>query len=112
MAATAPPACASHRRRPGVATCAGCEQPMCSDCIVPTAVGVKCQRCTGAHASQTAPRSVATTDPSPPGRRPVVAALVAATVLVAGVVAYGVFGRGSGDKTDVDTASRPTITEQ
>jgi pimeloyl-ACP methyl ester carboxylesterase len=41
-----------------------------------------------------------------------VAALVAATVLVAGVVAYGVFGRGSGDKTDVDTASRPTITEQ
>jgi hypothetical protein len=114
MAAAAPPACARHRRRAGVATCAVCEQPMCTDCIVHTAVGNKCQRCTGVHGSEATPRPVTTASPAPgpPGRRPVVVALVAATVLVAAVVAYGVFGRGSGGGGAVDTGSAPAVTER
>jgi pimeloyl-ACP methyl ester carboxylesterase len=37
-----------------VATCAACASPLCVDCVVHTAVGVKCRKCTGGAAA-TAP---------------------------------------------------------
>lgn len=111
MATSAPPVCASHRRRTGVAQCAVCNRPMCSECIVHTPVGQKCQGCTGSAPSRPAPHTGAEA-PAGRGRRPVIVALVGATVLVAAVVAYGVLGRGSGGRREVDTAAAPAITER
>src|SRR5437763_1448129 len=39
--------CANHRRRQRVAVCGVCESPLCVGCVVHTAVGVKCRKCTG-----------------------------------------------------------------
>lgn len=38
-------ACAFHRRRAGVTTCALCRRRLCRACIVPTPVGLKCAHC-------------------------------------------------------------------
>lgn len=53
-AASGAATCAVHKRRPKVAACAVCAKAMCTECLVPTSVGVKCRRCTGVKAS--APR--------------------------------------------------------
>jgi pimeloyl-ACP methyl ester carboxylesterase len=46
--------CARHRRRERVATCGVCGSDLCVDCVVHTAVGIKCRGCTGGAAA-TAP---------------------------------------------------------
>ena len=46
--------CAKHRKRERVATCGVCGNDLCVDCVVHTAVGIKCRSCTGG-AGATAP---------------------------------------------------------
>lgn len=50
--------CANHRKKERVATCGLCESALCIDCVVHTAVGVKCRTCTGGAAA-TAPTATA-----------------------------------------------------
>jgi hypothetical protein len=79
--ASAPPvtACAEHRRREAVARCSVCGAPLCSECVVPTPVGIKCHRCTGTARPQIR---------RPSRRRAGAVAVVVGGLLVAGA-AYG-----------------------
>jgi len=45
--------CVNHRKRERLATCGVCQSALCVDCIVHTAVGVKCRKCTGGAAATT-----------------------------------------------------------
>lgn len=94
--------CANHRKRERVATCGVCTNPLCTDCVVHTAVGVKCRRCTGAAA--TAPN--ASERARHPGERrkkwAVPVALAGAVLVVVGAVAFiGRGGGGSSEEPDV-----------
>jgi B-box zinc finger len=37
--------CANHPDRPTMVTCSACGKPICPDCMVYTAVGIKCKEC-------------------------------------------------------------------
>jgi hypothetical protein len=37
--------CANHPDRPTMVSCSACEKPLCPDCMVYSAVGIKCQEC-------------------------------------------------------------------
>ena len=37
--------CANHPNRPTMVTCSACGKPICPDCMVYTAVGIKCKEC-------------------------------------------------------------------
>ncbi|MCA1691782.1 MAG: alpha/beta hydrolase [Actinobacteria bacterium] len=43
--------CTVHRKRERVATCGICGNALCVDCVVHTAVGIKCRKCTGGAAA-------------------------------------------------------------
>lgn len=100
--------CANHRRRERVATCGVCNSALCIDCVVHTAVGVKCRKCTGAAA--TAPTAAAKARAPRAGaaggakrRWPVPVAVAGAVLML--VAAFAVINRGGG-KTD-NTAAVP-----
>lgn len=91
-------ACANHKKRERVATCGVCSSPLCTDCIVHTAVGVKCRRCTGAAA--TAPNASERAR-HPEGRKrkwAVPVAIAGAVFVVIGAIAF--MGRGDGGSSD------------
>ena len=58
MLSTPTTMCANHRRKERVAACGVCGSSLCIDCVVHTAVGVKCRKCTGGAAA-TAPTAAA-----------------------------------------------------
>src|SRR5205085_4449735 len=58
MLSTPTTMCANHRKRGRVATCGVCNSALCIDCVVHTAVGVKCRKCTGGAAA-TSPTAAA-----------------------------------------------------
>ena len=37
--------CANHPNRPTMVTCSSCAKPLCPDCMVFSAVGIKCKDC-------------------------------------------------------------------
>jgi membrane associated rhomboid family serine protease len=41
------PTCYRHRDRETLVSCSNCERPICTSCMVQTAVGVKCPECAG-----------------------------------------------------------------
>ncbi|HVL28715.1 MAG TPA: alpha/beta fold hydrolase [Acidimicrobiales bacterium] len=96
--------CANHKKRERVATCGACGSFLCTDCIVHTAVGVKCRRCTGGAAA-TSPTASARARHAAAGKRrrwaaPV--ALAGAVFVVVGAVAFlGRDGGGSTDEPDI-----------
>ncbi len=99
-------ACASHKRKPRVATCGMCGSALCTDCVVHTAVGVKCRRCTGGAAA-TAPTASARARQGADGgarrRWPVPVTVAGALLIVVGGLA--VAGRGGGSpSTEPDVA--------
>lgn len=54
MVLSAPPTiCKKHRRRERVAACGACGAGLCSECVVHTAVGIKCRSCTGVAVTAT-----------------------------------------------------------
>ena len=88
--ASAPPvtACAEHRRREAVARCSVCGAALCSECVVPTPVGIKCHDCTGTARPRAGRR--------PSRRRAGAVAVVMGGLLVA-VAAYGLLGDDGAD---------------
>lgn len=109
-------ACANHKRRERVAACGVCGNPLCTDCIVHTAVGVKCRRCTGGAAA-TAPTASAKarhTDERKRRRWAVPVAVAGAVFVVIGALAF--IGRGRGPASDepdvaLDAQGGSTATE-
>jgi uncharacterized protein len=83
--------CVNHRRRSKVAACGTCGSALCTDCVVHTAVGVKCRACTGANASDGSLRHDAAAGAR---RRPWAVVLVAAGLGVLVVAAFGIMARG------------------
>ncbi|MFP5317133.1 MAG: alpha/beta hydrolase [Acidimicrobiia bacterium] len=109
-------ACANHKKRERVATCGVCSSPLCTDCIVHTAVGVKCRRCTGGAAA-TAPTASARArhvEERKPRKWAVPVAVAGAVFVVIGGLAF--VGRGGGGSTDgadvaLDAQGGATATE-
>lgn len=58
MLSTPTTTCANHRKKERVASCGLCGSALCIDCVVHTAVGVKCRKCTGGAAA-TSPTATA-----------------------------------------------------
>lgn len=105
--------CKNHRKRERVATCGVCESPLCVDCVVHTAVGVKCRQCTGGAAA-TAPtaaakaRAVKGGDGSPSKKWPVPVAIAGVVVLLVAAFAF-TRGGGGGSDTATDASGNPTV---
>lgn len=99
--------CRRHRKRVRVATCGVCNAGVCVDCVVHTAVGVKCRDCTGGAAA-TAPtaaakaRAARSFDAGPNNRWPVPLAIAGAVVLLA--AAGAVLRAGAGSDSSSETA--------
>ena len=96
--------CAKHRRRDRVASCGACGNGLCSDCVVHTAVGVKCRDCSGVRGAA-APAGARVFAPARPGReprsrRPWAVALAVVGVAVVAVAGYGLAGNGSSGAPD------------
>lgn len=100
---TAP--CGKHRRRPSVAGCTACGNRVCTDCMVPTPVGVKCTTCTKPPRSRRSQPARASRGPRT-GRRHRLgtAALVLGLVLAGGVVLAFLRG-GDGDEPAGDSVA-------
>jgi uncharacterized protein len=104
--------CANHRRRSAAATCSLCVARICTECVVPTPVGIKCGRCTGAGKAAgpvggRRPRSAGGARPggrSTALRRFGAAAVVASVALVGGV---GLALRGDDSAPSASGAPRP-----
>lgn len=113
-AASAPRAgtCKNHRKRERVATCGVCESPLCVDCVVHTAVGVKCRTCTGGAAA-TAPtagaraRAATSTDGQPSKKWPIPVAVAGVLVLL--VAGFAITRDGGGSGTASDGGDNPTV---
>ena len=102
---TAGTMCANHRRRARVAVCGVCESPLCVDCVVHTAVGVKCRKCTGGAAATapTAHRQAKGQAGDTKRRWPVPVAIAGALVVV--MAGLAVVNRGGSSKTVVKSAT-------
>lgn len=98
MLSTPTTMCANHRRKERVATCGVCNSALCIDCVVHTAVGVKCRKCTGGAAA-TAPTAAAKARGRETGRKeggkqrkwalPVAALGAALMVAFAAILVFG-----------------------
>lgn len=108
--------CANHRRRNRVAACGACGHALCSDCVVHTAVGIKCRDCSGVRSAGAA-NGAHVSAPARPvreprSRRPWAVALAVAGVAVAAVAGYAMVGDGSSDAPDEQSlALAPATTE-
>jgi uncharacterized protein len=100
--------CAYHRRRPKVATCGTCGNPICMDCIVRTGVGIKCRNCTGVKSAAAPAAGRIDVDDAPKapanrsGRKPWAIPVAIGGVVVLAAAALGLATRDSG----------PTATEE
>jgi dienelactone hydrolase len=112
--------CVNHRRRARVASCSSCGNALCADCVVHTAVGVKCRSCTGvkgagatagAHVTTSSPRADA---PAGARRRPWAVPLVAGGLVLAAVAAFALVTRDSGDAPveTFEAGLAPQLTER
>ena len=100
--------CANHKKRERVATCGVCSSSLCVDCIVHTAVGVKCRKCTGGAAATTptaakGAKASAATKARNKKRWAVPVAAAGALLMVVGGLA--VLTRGGGGEDSTVTAS-------
>lgn len=102
--------CGKHPKRPSVARCINCETAVCSDCLVPTSVGMKCRNCTGVKPKSAKPAkqvgTAAQRGAAPrSGDRPrwLVPAGIAAIALVALVIVRQLGGDSS---TPIDAVGR------
>ncbi|MGH9222828.1 MAG: alpha/beta hydrolase [Acidimicrobiales bacterium] len=106
--------CANHKKRGRVAGCGVCGSSLCIDCIVHTAVGVKCRKCTGGaaatapSAAKSAKVSKATTAKARKKWAVPVAAFGALLMIVGGLA---VLTRGGGDSTDATAADPNSATD-
>ncbi|MEW6153063.1 MAG: alpha/beta fold hydrolase [Actinomycetota bacterium] len=100
--------CRNHKKRERVATCGICSSALCVDCIVHTAVGVKCRSCTGGaaatapNATRAARESKARDAGAKKRRWAVPVAAAGALLMVAGGVAVLSRGGGSGSTVVAD----------
>lgn len=109
MVTAAPATCATHRRRPRVATCGTCGNALCADCVVHTGVGVKCRACTGVKAvkpsrkagAEVAP-ATSTAKATAARRKPWAVPVAVGGVVVLALAAFGLMTRDS----------EPTVTEE
>lgn len=103
MVLSAPPTtCKNHRRRERVAACGSCDAALCAECVVHTAVGIKCRSCTGVRA--TAARAEGGTGTHRQRRWPVPVA--AAGLVVALVAGFAVTRDGGGSSTAAGDSAR------
>ena len=117
--------CRVHRRRDRVATCGACGSALCVDCVVHTAVGIKCRNCTGGSAA-TAPTAAkaakvdrragpATPSASSGGgdRRRWAIPLAAAGLVVLLVAGLGLLGGGDGsDRPSAEEGNTETVVDR
>jgi len=99
-------ACANHKKRDRVATCGMCGNPLCTDCIVHTAVGVKCRRCTGGAAATAPTASARARHPEERKARKwaVPVAVAGALFVVIGAIALAGRDGGGSAPTEADAA--------
>jgi pimeloyl-ACP methyl ester carboxylesterase len=103
---SAPAMCANHKKREQVATCGVCSSALCMDCVVHTAVGVKCRKCTGGAAA-TAPtasaraRGVAASGSDKRKKWPVPVTVAGALLILVGGIAFLTRDTGGGSSTGV-----------
>lgn len=122
MAQATAASCVNHRRRPRVAACGTCGNPLCTDCIVHTSVGVKCRSCTGVKGSgastggHVVAGSVRAEAAAGVRRRPWAAVLSAAGLVVVVVAAFSLLTRDGGGSEDsqeaLETSLAPEFTER
>lgn len=100
--------CANHKKREWVATCGVCGSAVCTDCVVHTAVGVKCRTCTGGAAA-TAPTASSRARAGGGGgtrarmKWPVPAAVAGALLILTGGLAF--LTRDGGGSSSSDQAA-------
>ena len=103
--------CANHRKRERVATCGVCGSPLCTDCVVHTAVGVKCRKCTGGAAATTPTASKRARHSAADGkkRRWAIPVAVVGAVVVIGAAFALIGGGGSSSKTKAGTSANGAV---
>ncbi|MGI8985116.1 MAG: alpha/beta fold hydrolase [Acidimicrobiales bacterium] len=112
MPTATPTTCVNHRRRPRVASCGACGNPICADCIVHTGVGVKCRSCTGVKAGK-APKAAAVDAAASPRaasggrRRPWAVPLALGGVVVLAAAGFGLATHDSPPNRPIDVGLGP-----